>query len=46
MTGREGKLSWEATAEEMSFEVLAKRCNRETISYMESVPKGTGIVAE
>ena len=35
MTGREGKLSWEARAEEASFEVLPKRCNRRTISYME-----------
>ena len=48
MTDREGKLSWEAGAEEMSFEVLPKRCNRATISYMERerVPKGRGIVTE
>ena len=46
MTGREGKLSWEARAEEVSFEVLPKRCNRGSISYMERerVPKGRGIV--
>ena len=44
----EGKLSWEARAEEVSFEVLPKRCNRETISYMERerVPKDRGIVTE
>ena len=35
MTGREGRLSWEARAEEVSFEVLPKRCNRGTISYIE-----------
>ena len=35
MTGREGRLSWEARAEEVSFEVLPKRYNRGTISYME-----------
>ena len=35
MTRREGRLSWEARAEEVSFEVLPKRCNRGTISYME-----------
>ena len=48
MTGREGRLSWEARAEEVSFEVLPKRCNRGTISYMERerVPKGRGIVTE
>ena len=48
MTGREGKLSWEARAEEVSFEVLPKRCNRRTISYMERerVPKDRGIVTE
>ena len=46
MTGREEKLSWEARAEEMSFEVLPKRCNRGTISYMERVPKGRGILPE
>ena len=44
----EGELSWEARAEELSFEVLPKRCNRGTISYMERerVPKGRGIVTE
>ena len=31
----EGRLSWEVKAEEVSFEVLPKRCNRGTISYME-----------
>ena len=38
----EEKLSWEARAEEVSFQVLPKRCNRGTISYMkrERVPKG------
>ena len=48
MTGREGRLSWEARAEEVSFEVLPKRCNRGTISYMERerVPQGRGIVTE
>ena len=48
MTGREGRLSWEARAKEVSFEVLPKRCNRGTISYMERerVPKGRGIVTE
>ena len=42
------KLSWEARAEEVSFEVLPKRCNRRTISYMERerVPKDRGIVTE
>ena len=35
MTRREGKLSWKARAEEVSFEVLPKRCNSGTISYME-----------
>ena len=32
----------------MSFEVLPKRCNRGTISYVERerVPKGRGIVTE
>ena len=34
MTGREGRLSWEARAEEVSFEVLPKRCNGRTISYI------------
>ena len=29
MTGREGRLSWEARAEEVSFEVLPKRCKRD-----------------
>ena len=48
VTGREGRLSWEARAEEVSFEVLPKRCNRGTISYMEKerVPEGRGIVTE
>ena len=48
MTGREGKLSWQARAEEMSFEVLPERCNRGTISYMEKarVLKDRGIVTE
>ena len=48
MTGREEKLSWEARAEEVSSEVLPKRCNRGTNSYMERerVPKGRGIVTE
>ena len=48
MTGREGKLSWEARSEEASFAVLPKRCNGGTISYMERerVPKGRGIVTE
>ena len=48
VTGREGRLSWEARAEEVSFEVLPKRCNRGTISYMERerVPKGRGILTE
>ena len=48
MTEREEKLSWEARAEEVGFEVLPKRCNRGTISYMkgERVPKGRGIVTE
>ena len=42
------KLSWEARAEEVGFEVLPKRCNRGTISYMEreGVLKGRGIVTE
>ena len=44
----EGRKSWEARAEEVSFKVLPKRCNRGTISYMERgrVPKGRGIVTE
>ena len=48
MTGREGKLSWEDRAEEVSFEVLPKRCNRRTVSYIERerVPKDRGIVTE
>ena len=33
VTGREGELSWEARAEEVSFEVLPKRCNRSPIYY-------------
>ena len=36
---REEKLGWESRAEEVGFEVLPKRCNRGTISYMERVPK-------
>ena len=45
---REGKLNWEDRAEEVSFKVLPKRCNRGTISYMERerVPKGRFIVTE
>ena len=48
MTRREGKLSWEARTEGVSFEVLPKRCNRGTISYMERerLPKGRRIVTE
>ena len=48
MTGREEKLSWEARAEEMSYEVIPERSNRGTISYMERerVPKDRGIVTE
>ena len=48
MTGREEKLSWEARAEEVGFEVLPKRCKRGTISYMERerIPNGRGIVTE
>ena len=48
MTGREERLSWETRAEEVSFKVLPKRCNRGTISYMERerVPKGRGIVTK
>ena len=48
MTGREGKLSWEARAEDVSFKVLPKRCNRGTVSYMERerVPKDRGILTE
>ena len=48
MTGREARLNWEARAEEVSLEVLPKRCNRGTISYMERerVPKSRGIVTE
>ena len=48
MTGREERLSYEARAEEVSFKVLPKRCNRGTISYMERerVPKGKAIVTE
>ena len=43
---REGILSWEARTDKVSFEVLLKRCNRWTISYMEKerVPKDRGIV--
>ena len=48
MTRREGRLSWEARVEEVSFEVLPKRCNRGTISYMERerVSEGRGIGTE
>ena len=48
MTGREEKLSSEARAQEVGFEVLPKRCNRGIISYMkgERVPKDRGIVTE
>ena len=48
MTGREERLSWEARAEEVSFKVFPKRCNRGTISYMERkrVPKERSIVTE
>ena len=51
MTGRDEELSWESRAEETSFEVLPKRCNIGTISYMEKerVPKhkqSRGIVTE
>ena len=44
MTGMEGRLSWEARAEVVSFEVLPKRCKRGTICYMERerVPQGQG----
>ena len=34
MAGRDEKLSWEARAEEVGFEVLPKRCTRGTVSYM------------
>ena len=46
MTGRAGRVSWKARAEEASFEMLPKRCNRRTLSYMERerVPKDRGIV--
>ena len=42
------KLSWETRAEEVGFEVLPKRCNRGTVSYMKGVkvPKDWGIVTE
>ena len=48
VTGREETLNWEARAEQVSFEVLPKRCNRGTISYTERerVPEGRGIVTE
>ena len=46
MTGREEKLSWETRAEEVSFKVLPKRCNRGTIYYMGRVPEARGIVTE
>ena len=37
MTGREEKLSWEARAEEVSFKVLPKRCNRGTNKFYYNV---------
>ena len=42
------KLSWETRVEEVGFEVLPKRCNRGTVSYMkgERVSKDWGIVTE
>ena len=42
------KLNWETKAEEVGFEVLPKRWNRGTVSYMkgERVPKDRGIVTE
>ena len=48
MTRREEKLSWETRAEEVGFEVLPKRCNRGTVTYMkgERVPKDWCIVTE
>ena len=48
VTGRKERLSWEARAEEVSFNVFPKRYNRGTIFYMERerVPKGRGIVTE
>ena len=36
------RLSWEARAEEVSFKVLPKRCNRGTVSYMEKSSKEQG----
>ena len=48
MTRREGRLSWKTRADKVGFEVLPKRCNRGTVSYMkrERVPKDRGIVIE
>ena len=42
------KLSQEARVEEVGFEVLPKRCNRGTVSYMkgERAQKNRGIVIE
>ena len=42
------KVSRETRAKEVGFEVLHKRCNRGTVSYMkgERVPKDLGIVTE
>ena len=42
------KLSWETRAEEVGFEVLPKRCNRGTVSYIkgERAPKDRCIVTE
>ena len=42
------KLSWETRAEEVGFEVLPKRYNRGTVSYMKGkrVSKDRGIVTE
>ena len=48
MTRREERISWEARAEEVSFKVLPKTCNRGIVSYMkkERVSKIRGIVTE
>ena len=42
------KLSWETRAEKVGLEVLPKRCNRGTVSYMkgERVPNNWAIVTE
>ena len=38
-----GKLSWESRVEEVGVEVLPKRCNRGTVSYMKGESsKGLG----